>query len=45
MALLPANVPQYLLAQDIGVALPGLGNGNEFVYDGLFNVIGTVPGP
>jgi hypothetical protein len=44
-ALLTANVPQYFFAQDIGVALPSLGKGNEFVSDGLFNVVGTVPGP
>jgi hypothetical protein len=45
MALLPANISQHLLAQDVGIALPGLGEGNEFVGNGLFNVVGTVPSP
>jgi hypothetical protein len=41
----PPDVTQHPFAQDIGIALPSLGKGNDLVGDSLLDIVGAVTDP
>ena len=41
----PADVLQHLFAEHVGIAFASLGQGNDFVGDGLLDIIGAIARP